>query len=241
MLHNMRTPAVTAGAPKRARCGRFPHSVGAVLKTGATVIGAVAFLATICLAGCKPAEKSPGSKPSGPLRVVYEKGLKLTKEVEGFRGSLYNDAARNCSIGYGHKVKKNPCDGSEPPEFHRGITEPKAGALLTQDMEAARLSVMTGASVKLSDGQYAALCDFTYNVGAGNFKGSTLLKLVNQGDFDKVPAQFRRWVVASGREVDGLRARREREIELFFDGMAIPRAAPSPDEDLSPIDIGKGE
>jgi lysozyme len=210
-----------------------------------SVIGAVALLATIYLAGCKPSEKSPGAKPNAlsgaPLRVVYDKGLKVTKEVEGFRGSLYNDAARNCSIGYGHKIKKNPCDGSEPPEFHRGITEPKAGGLLTQDMEAARMSVMTGASVKLSDGQYAALCDFTYNVGAANFKGSTLLKLINQGDFDKVPAQFRRWVVASGREVDGLRARREREIELFFDGMAIPRAAPSPDEDLSPIDIGKGE
>ena len=222
----------------------FSHSP-AVLKSGAAVIGVVTLLATIHLAGCKPSEKSPGNKPNAPsgaqLRVVYEKGMKVTKEVEGFRASLYNDAARNCSIGYGHKIKKNPCDGGEPPEFRRGITEPKAGALLTQDMEAARLSVMTGASVKLSDGQYAALCDFTYNVGAANFKGSTLLKLVNQGDFDKVPAQFRRWVVASGREVDGLRGRREREIELFFDGMAIPRAAPSPDEDLSPIDIEKGE
>jgi lysozyme len=223
----------------------FSHSLGAPLKIGAAVIGVVTLLVTIPLAGCKPSEKASGTKPNMPsgaqLRVVYEKGMKVTKEVEGFKASLYNDAARNCSIGYGHKIKKNPCDGGEPPEFRHGITEPKAGAILTQDMEAARLSVMTGASVKLSDGQYAALCDFTYNVGAGNFKGSTLLKLVNQGDFDKVPAQFRRWVVASGREVDGLRVRREREIELFFDGMAIPRAAPSPDEDLSPIDIEKGE
>jgi GH24 family phage-related lysozyme (muramidase) len=235
----------TAAVSKRARGGRFPHSVSAVLSGGAPAIGVIALLATLNLAGCNSSEKSSGSTPktpSGlPLRVVYDKGMQLTREIEGFRGSVYNDAARNCSIGYGHKIKKSPCDGSEPPDFQRGITEPKAGALLTQDMEPARLSVMTVASVKLSDGQYAALCDFTYNVGAANFKGSTLLKLINQGDFDKVPAQFRRWVVAAGREVDGLRARREREIELFFDGMAIPRAAPSPDEDLSPIDIGKGE
>jgi GH24 family phage-related lysozyme (muramidase) len=195
--------------------------------------------------GCKPADKpAEGNRESAPdakLRPVYEKGIKVTKEVEGFREKLYTDAARNCSIGYGHKVKKGDCDGDEPAEFRRGITEVKASRLLTDDMEVARRSVMTVTSVKLSDGQYAALCDFTYNIGSSNFKSSTLLKLVNQGNFDKVPAQFRRWVMAGGREVSGLKARREREIELFFDGMAIPRAAPSPDEDLSPIDVGKGE
>jgi len=195
--------------------------------------------------GCKPADKPANGNrelpPDAKLRPVYEKGINATKEVEGFRAKLYTDAARNCTIGYGHQVKKGGCDGDEPAEFRRGITEVKASRLLTDDMEVARRSVTTVTSVNLSDGQYAALCDFTYNVGSSNFKGSTLLKLVNQGNFDKVPAQFRRWVMAGGREVSGLKARRDREIELFFDGMAIPRAAPSPDEDLSPIDVGKGE
>jgi GH24 family phage-related lysozyme (muramidase) len=133
------------------------------------------------------------------------------------------------------------CDGTEPREFRRGITEKQGTQLLIKDMERARWSVTAMTSVHLTDGQYAALCDFVYNVGGTNLRKSTLLKLVNQRQFDRVPAQLRRWVIANGREVRGLKARREREIELFFEGVPIPRAAPLPGEDLSPIDVRAGQ
>ena len=55
------------------------------------------------------------------LRKVYDKGIELTKESEGFVGKLYNDAASYCTIGYGHLIKLAPCDGNEPPEFRAGI------------------------------------------------------------------------------------------------------------------------
>jgi GH24 family phage-related lysozyme (muramidase) len=100
---------------------------------------------------------------------------------------------------------------------------------------------MTMTRVELTDGQFAALCDFVYNVGASNLRNSTLLQVINQGDFDRVPAQFRRWIIADGREIPGLKIRREREIILFFDGLPIPRAAARLGEDLSPIDIRTGE
>src|SRR3954471_4811428 len=77
--------------------------------------------------GCKPADKPANGNrelpPDAKLRPVYEKGINATKEVEGFRAKLYTDAARNCTIGYGHQVKKGGCDGDEPAEFRRGITE----------------------------------------------------------------------------------------------------------------------
>jgi len=179
--------------------------------------------------------------PGVELRGIYDKGLQLTKESEGFRSHLYNDAARYCTIAYGHLVNLAPCDGSEPEHFLDGVTEPEGADLLRDDMEIAERVVLTAVDVELSDGQYAALCDFVYNVGGGNFRRSTLLKVVNRNDFDEVPFQLRRWVKAGGRELAGLKKRREREIELFFENLEIPRALPPADVDLSPIDIRQGE
>src|SRR6266446_10625586 len=100
-------------------------------------------------------------------------------------------------------------------------------------MSSAQSAVMLAlnSDLNLTDGQYAALCDFAFNVGGKNLKTSTLLTYVNNQEFDKVPSQFRRWVRAGSKEISGLMARREREIALFFDGMPIPRAAPGEDED----------
>jgi GH24 family phage-related lysozyme (muramidase) len=108
-------------------------------------------------------------------------------------------------------------------------------------MEKAQRAVMTLVTVDLTDGQYSALCDFAFNVGGGNLKTSTLLTVVNARQHDRVPAQFRRWVMAGGKEFAGLKARREREIELFFDGLPKPRGTPPVGENVTPIDIRKGE
>jgi len=179
--------------------------------------------------------------PAGvALRPVFEPGLELTKVSEGFRSRLYNDAARYCTIAYGHLVKLAPCDGSEPVEFRRGVSEPRGGELLVGDMARAQVTVMTAVTRDLTDGQYAALCDFVYNVGSGNFRKSTLLKVVNAGQHDQVPFQFLRWTRAGGRELPGLKSRREAEVEIYFEG-AVPRAAPAAGVDLSPIDIRAGE
>ena len=188
----------------------------------------------------EPVERA--ALPAGvELRKVYDKGLDLTKASEGFVSHLYNDAAGYCTIAYGHLIKLKSCDGSEPEEFQRSVSEPRGAELLSDDMGHAERAVMRAVDVDLTDGQYAALCDFVYNVGGGNFKRSTLLKVVNASEFDGVPFQFRRWVKAGGKTLPGLESRREREIELFFEGIGIPRAAPLEGEDLSPVDIQRGE
>lgn len=185
-----------------------------------------------------PAALAP---PTVNLRKIPERGLQLTKNAEKFVATLYNDSGRNCSIAYGHLVNKAPCDGSEPVEFRRGLTEPEGAALLMADMARAQQTVMTAVKAPLSDWQYAALCDFVYNVGPTNFRASTLLKVVNAGEPDRVPGQFRRWVFAGGRQLVGLATRREAEIALFFEGQPVPAAPPDAFEDLTPIDIRTGE
>ncbi len=179
--------------------------------------------------------------PDVELRKVFDRGLGITKQSDGFRSRLYNDAAHYCTIAYGHLVKLAPCDGTERKELRNGVTTAEGTALLRTDMEKAESAVMMLTNIELTDAQYAALCDFVYNVGSGNFRNSTLRKVVNAGEHERVPFQFRRWVNAGGRELPGLVTRREKEIDLFFDGVPIPRAAPGADEDLSPIDIRSGE
>lgn len=181
--------------------------------------------------------------PAGmTLRPIYPHGINVTKVSEKFMPRLYNDVANYCSIGYGHLVKKAPCDGTEKPSFLAGLSEPQATDLLTTDMSGAQITVMLSTRVELNDAKYAALCDFVYNVGPTNFKNSTLLRVVNQGQFDQVPAQMLRWVMAGGNEVQGLKNRRNREIALFFAGETVPTSREAPPADESaPIDIRTGK
>ena len=180
--------------------------------------------------------------PGFKLRSVYPTGIILTKRSESWQPNLYNDSAKYCTIGYGHLVKRAPCNGTEPPEFLTGLTEPQGTDLLVRDMGTAQYAVMTAVTTSMTEGQFAALCDFTFNVGSQNFRNSTLLKLVNSQEIERIPAQFRRWVMAGGKPWPGLKTRRENEIDLFFAGIKDrPRGLPEAGEDLSPIDIRQGQ
>ncbi len=175
------------------------------------------------------------------LKEVYQAGIDLTKVSEGFRRRLYNDAAGYCTIGYGHLIKKRSCNNTEDPEFRAGITEPRGEEILVVDMDWAKYSVMKAVSVELTEGQFAALVDFVFNVGSGNFSKSTLLKKVNSGHHDNVPYQLRRWVKAGGKTFQGLVTRREKEIDLYIEGTTIQRLLPQAGEELRAIDIRVGE
>lgn len=64
-------------------------------------------------------------------------------------------------------------------------------------------------------GRLAALTDLAFNIGLRNLKNSTLLRLVNDGDWASAPAQFRRWNRAGGKVLRGLSRRREAEIKIL--------------------------
>lgn len=185
-----------------------------------------------------PEPKSP-SVPA-PVRGLSDKGLLLTKVSEGFVPQLYEDAAHFCSIAYGHLLHQSRCASADRRAYPKRLPEPTGALLLAQDMARAERAVMQMVTVKLTDGQYAALCDFTYNVGSGNLKRSTLLKVVNAGNAGRVPTQLRRWTQAGGITLRGLKTRREREIVLYFDGGAVPKSLVE-DPDTAPVDVEAGE
>ncbi len=178
---------------------------------------------------------------AGEPRAVIDRGIRLTKDEEGFRSNLYNDAAHYCTIAYGHLVKKAPCNGSEPERFRHGISEPDGSELLVTDMVRVRRAVSALVQVDVNDSKYAALCDFAYNVGPANFSTSSLLVAINAGDESRVPIELRRWRFAKKKEYAALVSRREHEIQLYFEGESIPNPPPTRFEDTSPIDIYLGE
>lgn len=175
------------------------------------------------------------------VRKVFPPGLALTKVSEGFVPRLYNDAAGYCTIAYGHLIKKARCNGTEAVEYRRGVTEPRGAEILQGDMTTAEYAVQKALDIEADDGQFAALVDFVFNVGSGNFQKSTLLKRINARKFNDVPFELRRWTKAGGRTFPGLVNRREKEIALFFSrsrGAEISTAKPAADQ---AIDIRVGE
>src|SRR5262249_20564325 len=177
------------------------------------------------------------------LRPIPSTQLSLTKTSEGWYPYRYNDSAHYCTIGYGHLIRKSPCNGTEPQEFLHKLSLKRGEEILLSDMGSSRYAVMRSVHVDLTDGQFTALSDFVFNVGSGNFERSTLLKVVNAKQDGRIPGQFRRWVLAAGKTWPGLVNRREKEITLYFEGLPKVRSLPLPGEDLSPIDISseKGE
>jgi lysozyme len=149
---------------------------------------------------------------------LSDQGAQFIGHFEGFRGNLYNDAANNCTIGYGHLVHHGPCNGSEPAEFKRGISQHEAEQLLDRDAQGAADAVRRFVRVPLNQAQFDALVSFVYNLGAGAFEGSTLLKDLNARRYDAVPGQLEEWVHAGGQVLPGLVARRKAEARLFMTG-----------------------
>jgi lysozyme len=154
-------------------------------------------------------------------RRLSKKGAAFIAHFEGFTPNLYNDPVGHCTIGCGHLVHHGPINGSEPAEFKRGITRERALELLQRDASTAADEIARSVKVQLSQQQVDALISFAFNVGNGAFRDSTLLKLLNQGDYHSVPAQLDRWTKAGGRSLPGLVRRRTAEGRLFRDGTYV--------------------
>ncbi|MFN7226455.1 MAG: lysozyme [Holosporales bacterium] len=124
-------------------------------------------------------------------------------------------------MGYGHVVKLQ-----EQGKFSNGITAEQAEALLRQDVQTAEYAVLRLITVPLTDGQFDALVSFTFNLGAGALQRSTLRRKVNRGDHAAVPAEFRKWVWAGGRRLEGLVRRRGDEVAFYRIGERAPLLTP---------------
>jgi lysozyme len=145
---------------------------------------------------------------------ISKLGLNLVRHFEGMYLRGYKCPANVWTIGYGHT---GLVDG-KPIHGNMIITEEKAIELLQQDMAVFENAVKDSVKVPLTQNQFDALVSFAFNVGAGALRNSTLLKLLNQGKYEEVPAQFLRWNKGGGKVLAGLTRRRKAEGHLFVTG-----------------------
>lgn len=141
--------------------------------------------------------------------TINEAGLDLIKSFEGLKLTKYLDTAGRWTIGYGHLILPDE-------NFDNGITLQEADLLLRQDLKTAETGVQHYVNVDLNGNQFGALTSFTYNLGVESLETSTLLRLLNQGNYGAAADQFPRWDKDGEQVVEGLLRRREAERTLFL-------------------------
>lgn len=137
-------------------------------------------------------------------------GLKLTEQFEGCKLASYPDPATGgdpWTIGYGHT-------GADVTPGMT-CTQNQAEAWLMQDIQNAVGHVNFVVRRPLTQGEFDALVDFCFNCGGRNLDTSTLLRLVNAGDFANAANEFEKWDHAGGKVMAGLLRRRVAEAAEF--------------------------
>ena len=150
-------------------------------------------------------------------RQISPHGLEKLKQWEGLKTKAYKDAGGVWTIGYGHTATA----GDPKPKVGMVITAADAERILLKDLTQYEAAIENNVKVKLNDNQFAALVSFAFNVGIQAFKNSTLLKKLNQGNFDAVPTELMKWTKAGGKKLQGLVNRRRAEGYLWMEGAFV--------------------
>lgn len=149
---------------------------------------------------------------------ISETGINLIKQLEGCRLQAYDDftgkpvnaggtVKGTLTIGVGH-TGKDVIAGQI-------ITQERATDLLKKDITNVEKTINAVIKVKINQNQYDALCSFVFNVGSTAFKGSTMLKFINQNKFAEAAECFKDW--HRGNNIPHLLdKRRIKEKELFI-------------------------
>lgn len=160
---------------------------------------------------------------------ISKAGIEFLKFVEGFKRHEYPDVEGNPTIGVGHLLTRSELmsgkiliasiTASTYVKYKDGLTDNQVNDLLAMDIKWADVSVNSYVKVVLEQHHFDTLVSFCFNVGGEAFRNSTLLKFLNAGVYDAIPAQLQRWTKTRvhGKLVDsqGLINRRAYECQLW--------------------------
>ena len=143
---------------------------------------------------------------------ISESGKGFIRRHEGLRLRAYKDGGGVWTIGYGHTGN----DVHPDSEWSVG----QCDVAFEKDVQWAVHGVNSSVLVDLTQNQFDALVSFVYNLGGGAFNNSTLLGMLNAGDYEGAADQFPRWCHDNHKVVAGLLARRADEKRLFMTEVA---------------------
>ena len=141
---------------------------------------------------------------------LNQAGIDLIKSFESLALEAYPDPGTGgdpWTIGYGHT--KGVCEGDT-------CTEDQANQWLEDDLADAIQGVTDLVTIALNDNQFSALISFAFNCGVHNLKISTLLREINDSNFNHIVVNFEMWDKAAGKVMTGLFRRRAAEANLFM-------------------------
>jgi lysozyme len=150
-------------------------------------------------------------KPIAAAIGVLALAATIISPFEGTELQSYRDAVGKWTICKGHTETAAPGQTKTPEECE---------ALLYSDMGKSLAEIDRAVEVPLSDQTKASLVSFVFNVGAGAFQRSTLLKKLNTGDIVGACNELPRWVYAGGKRLGGLVRRRAAERDMCLAGIA---------------------
>jgi|TARA_R110000803_G_C11966219_1_gene319265 lysozyme len=139
------------------------------------------------------------------MKISLE-GVELIKKFEGCELTAYRCSANVLTIAYGRIKEVKEGDT---------CTQEQAEEWLTEELLEYESYVNDMVEVSLLQNQFDALVSWVYNLGPSNLKSSTLLKVLNSGEYKSVPEQIKRWNKAGGKVLEGLTRRRQAEALLF--------------------------
>lgn len=97
-------------------------------------------------------------------------------------------------------------------------TQAECADLLRDDLSEAAMGLRC-VKVPVTEGQFNAFVSFVFNVGAGNFCSSTMVRKLNAGDYVGACRELPKWVYAKGQKLPGLVRRRAEEMRMCLEGL----------------------
>jgi GH24 family phage-related lysozyme (muramidase) len=153
------------------------------------------------------ANQSNGKTEYTGAMVLSGAGLAMIKKFEGFSAKPYPDH-KGFSIGYGHLIKAG--------ENYTLVDKDQAEKILREDTRWAETAVNNAINVKITQNQFDAMCSLCFNIGAGAFNSSTVVRKTNENNRGAAAAGFDLFNLASNQINKALVSRRSQEKALYL-------------------------
>jgi lysozyme len=169
------------------------------------------------------------------MRRLSDRGIEELQAMESVEPYVYTCQAGHQTIGIGHRITSHELetgllliDGAAV-RWIDGLTPEQIDGLMRADLATAEWTVESCVKVLLTDNQFAALVSLAFNIGSEAFKTSSVVRVLNKGEYHLVPGFMRMWNKITVKEIQpdgsvirkkvvskGLVNRRESEVRLFL-------------------------
>jgi lysozyme len=147
-----------------------------------------------------------------------QKGINFLIQEEGIRYVPYKDIVGYWTIGVGHLITKHP---TLPKKWNRRFTKAEVIQLLRDDLKTIEKAINLLINFSLNQNQFDALVSFTFNLGIGSLKRSSIRQKLNNNNVQDALKIWLMYDKAKGLKINALTKRRMREIQLFISKMVV--------------------